>query len=53
MGSAELGTPLQDVWITAKAMNSITTHTNKNKSVYDQTIMVKQQHVIEVAFECE
>ena len=33
----------RDVWITAKALNSITTHTNKKKKyVYDQTIIVKQ-----------
>ena len=30
----------ENVWITAKAMNSITTHTNKKKKyVYDRTII--------------
>ena len=37
----------RDVWITAKAMNSITTHTNKKKKyVYDETIIVKQLAVV-------
>ena len=36
------GNTSENVWITAKAMNSITTHTNKKKKyVYDKTIMAE------------